>query len=250
MSIGKRIKSYWVFTSLWYRLILYLAVPLAMAGVVWAYGWATGIYSLLPVILLLILVEVLADHWFLGGIQEKGAEKLDYLKTSPRGMEVMKSALILDLARRFLETLAILVICCLLCGYMMTGGTGGLVRIVISGMIGGNAELNVSGALEAVGGAAEIGLSGAIGRLALQAFTIYGFSVAGTVITRFGSTLQINLIAGYIAALLGILCCALTVAGIWPTEPICFIMAFLSIASSVLAVRIAMKRVKEGYYDK
>lgn len=214
MSIGKRIKSYLVFTSLGYRLILYLAVPLSIVG---SYGWivsrtTSGSY-IAPMTAILIIVEITADHWFLGGIQEKGAEKLDYLKTSSRGMEAMKSALILDLGRRFLEILAILGLCCL-----------------ITRLLGRDVPEPVT-------------------VLALPVLEAYGLSVTGTIITRFGSYLQINLGVSYAAATIGVICFGLAAINILPAALLCLIMGFLSAASSFLAVKIAMTRVKEGYYD-
>lgn len=214
MSIGKRIRSYLVFTSLGYRLILYLAVPLFIVGIyVWA-ACASGVSFAAPMAAILIIVEIMADHWFLGGIQEKGAEKLDYLKTSPRGVEVMKSALILDLGRRFLESLGILGLCFLADCFLRGEGTEPVIGLV------------------------------------LAVLEVYGLSVTGTIITRFGSYLQINLVAGYIAAIIGIICWVWASINILPAVPLCFIMGILSVASSVLAVKIAMMRVKEGYYDK
>lgn len=217
MSIGKRIKSYLVFTSLGYRLILYLAVPLFIVGI---YGWAVsqtvgGSYRsyIAPVTAILIIVEIMADHWFLGGIQEKGAEKLDYLKTSSRGMEAMKSALILDLGRRFLEILAILGLCCLTARFL---GRDVPEPVTV---------------------------------LVLPVLEAYGLSVTGTIITRFGSYLQNNLAVSYAAATIGAICWGLAATNVLPAVLLCLIMGFLSVASSVLAVKIAMTRVKEGYYD-
>lgn len=214
MSFGKRIKSYLVFTSLGYRLILYLAVPLAAAGISLGCIKVFGAYDASFLVHLLILAEVLADHWFLSGIQEKNAEKLDYLKTSARGMEVMKSALVLDLARRFLELLLILVLCGLLSLLLGTGAPG-----ILEGIV-------------------------------LPVLTIYVTSVIATVLARFGSTLQINFLAAYLAAVIGSVCYFPVAFHILPAALFCPVLAFLSLVVSVLAVKVAMKKVKEGYYDK
>lgn len=214
MSFGKRIKSYLVFTSLGYRLILYLAVPLAAAGISLFWIKTFGFYDPSFLVHLLILTEVLADHWFLSGIQEKNAEKLDYLKTSSRGMEVMKSALVLDLARRFLEILLILVLC-------------GLLSLLLG-----------TGAPEAVNG------------ILLPALAIYAMSVTATFLTRFGSTLQINFLAGYLAAVIGSVCYFPVAFHILPGAPVGFVLAIFSLAVSVLAVKVALKKGKESYYDK
>lgn len=214
MSFGKRIKSYLVFTSLGYRLILYLAVPLAAAGISLGCIKVFGAYDASLLVHLLILAEVLADHWFLSGIQEKNAEKLDYLKTSSRGMEVMKNVLVLDLARRFLELLLILVLCGLLSLLLGTGAPG-----ILEGVV-------------------------------LPVLTIYVTSVIATVLARFGSTLQINFLAAYLAAVIGSVCYFPAAFHILPAALFCPVLAFLSLVVSVLAVKVAMKKVKEGYYDK
>lgn len=214
MSIGKRLKSYLVFTCLGYRLIMYLAVPVLIVGIHGFLVWKNGGSNIVSVTAALIVAEILSDHWFLGGIQEKNAEKLDYLKTSSRGMEVMKSALILDLVRRFLEILGILGLCCLSACFL-----GKHVPEIVSGLV-------------------------------LPVLEIYGLSVSGVIISRLGSYLQINLGVSYVAAIVGVICWLLAVTNALPVTLLCFAMAFLSIAASVLAVKIAMKRVKEGYYDK
>ena len=70
----QKIKGYLVFTSLGYRVGVFILMPLALVGIQVLFSGPAG-GMLLP------LLEIMADNWFLGGIQEKNAENMDYLKS-------------------------------------------------------------------------------------------------------------------------------------------------------------------------
>lgn len=214
MSVKMRIKSYLAFTSLGYRLVMYLAAPLSAAGIqLFFLSKVEG--SGVPVIMTaLILLEILADHWFLGGLQGKNAEKLDYLKTSSGGMQVMESALVLDVIRRFLEAAAIFGIC-----------------FLMSLLLGGE-TLGVSGGL------------------VMPILVTGGLSVVGTLIARFWSGLNINMLIGYVAAIVGIVGYLVAEEGVLPPWVSCGAAALLGAGAGALAVKTAMRKVKGGYYDK
>lgn len=204
----RRIKSYLIFTTPVYRWVIYLGLPLLLVGM----EWFTGVTIVLG---MLIFVEIASDNWFLGGIQERNAEKLDYLKTSYRGMQVIRSALVLDLVRRFAETAAVFGTCCL---------------------------------LESIRGAENLFfLAGELFPLTL---TVYGMSVLGILFTRFFSYMAYNFVGGYLASMAGIVCYVLKLAGILPVGG--YYAAFLVIgaAVSILIVRVASKKVEGGYYDR
>ncbi|MCM1189224.1 MAG: hypothetical protein NC541_07990 [bacterium] len=214
MSVKMRIKSYLAFTSLGYRLVMYLAVPLSAAGIQLLFLIKMGGSGVPAVMTALILLEILADHWFLGGIQEKNAEKLDCLKTSSRGMQMMESVLILDVIRHFLEAAAIFGSC-----------------FLISLLLGGETL-------------------GVLGGLALPILETGCLSVAGTLIARFWSTLNMNMLIGYVAAIIGIVCFALAEVEVCPLWVSCGAAALLGAGVGALAVKTAMRKVKEGYHDK
>lgn len=208
------IKSYLVFTSFGYRLILYLGIPLLFIGAELFMLEILEISGIMTLLCMLTFLEIMSDTWFLGGIQEKNAEKMDYLKTSPRGMSVIKSALVTDLIRRFVTAAGIFAIC---------------------------------GLLEAGSGKRQIS---AAADLVMPVFAVYSLSVAAILITRFFSYFQINMLAGYIVSIAGAVCYLLQSAGMVSAETFIAVYAVLGMAVSILAVWIALKKVEGGYYDK
>lgn len=211
-------KSYLIFAAPAYRLVMFMLMPLGLLGLNFYVFGEPGCT------MFLIMMEVVADNWFLGGIQEKNADNLEYLKTSSRGKQVIKSALILDLIRRMLTALAVFGI-----GYVANRFW----------FYGGDAEY----------------AQAPVGRGWFYSVWIcMFFTVLGTLITRFQSNLRINLLVGYLASVVGIIC---WIVCYWyiqfygvPRYVFAVIFAILTAAVSVLAVKIAMARVEGGYYDK
>lgn len=218
MSMKHKIRSYLVFTSLGYKIIMFAILPLVLLGI---QVFSTIVFrgTAIPVfVMILIMVESVADYWFLGGIQEKGSEKIDYLKTSPRGMKVMKSALVMDLVRRFL----------------FHAGIFGLSQMIAL----------ISGSLDRAGNL--IGF----GELLLAIFLSYTLSVLGIFISRFTSYFWVNLLCGYIGSIAGLVillvCMSMPVPVVLPN----IALVVLGGGISVLTVKIAMLKVEGSYYDK
>ena len=212
------IRSYLVFTSLWYKIIMFAVLPLVLLGI---QVFSTVVFrgTAIPVfVMILIMVEIMADYWFLGGIQEKGSEKIDYLKTSPRGMRVMKSALVIDLVRRFLF-------------YVCIFGLSRMITLIL-----GSSDR----AGELIG----------LGELLLVVFLSYTLSVLGIFISRFTSYLWVNLLCGYIGAIAGLVillvCTSMPVPMVLPNAA----LVVLGGGISFLIVKIAMLKVEGSYYDK
>lgn len=212
----RSIKSYMVFTSRAYRLFLYLGVPLFCIGMelIMVILMKMRISGIMSILCTLIFAEVVSDTWFLGGIQEKHAEKMDYLKTSARGMSVVKSALALDLMRRSVMTTGIFGVCCLL--------EAGLARRQIS--------------IRA--------------DLVMPLLAVFSLSTAAVLITRFFSYFYINVLAGYLVSAAAAVCCVLLSMGVVSVNTLIAIYAGLGTAAGILAVWVAMKKVEGGYYDK
>lgn len=212
----RSIKSYLVFTSRAYRLFLYLGVPLFCIGIelIMVILMKMRISGIMSILCTLIFAEVVSDTWFLGGIQEKHAEKMDYLKTSARGMSVVKSALALDLMRRSVMTTGIFGVCCLL--------EAGLARRQIS--------------IRA--------------DLVMPLLAVFSLSTAAVLITRFFSYFYINVLAGYLVSAAAAVCCVLLSMGVVSVNTLIAIYAGLGTAAGILAVWVAMKKVEGGYYDK
>lgn len=219
--IKKVIKSYLVFTSFLYRLAIFVILPLAMLAISIALSMGMGRKSyfvtpyLIPVFL--IMVEVVADNWMFGGIQAKYAERMDVLRTSGRGMKVIKDALALDLIRRLLSMAGITALCLLAETLLMGGTAAGVIETVpiLLGML----------------------------------FFCYDLSVLGTLAARFGTFVWINCLIGYagvVAGTWGGVAMSLPERGVVPA----IVLAVLAVPVSALTVRAAMKKVRGGYYDK
>lgn len=225
--MNQKMKSFKVFTGLGYRILLFAVLPLVLLGLqlfISVVFQGTGIPLFAAT---LVIVEIMADNWFLGGIQEKNAIKIDYLKTSVRGMKVMKNVLIMDVARRFLSCAGILGLC--------------------------------QAIAQAAAQAAARGISVSDERriaflpLCMTLFTVYFLSALGVFIARFFSYLWVNLLCGYIGWITGLIACltwiSLPLPGLMAAGILCGLVV-LSVGISVLMVKIAMMKVEGSYYDK
>lgn len=219
----KKIKGYLLFTSLVYRIIMFGVLPLVFGG---GYIAATVVIKDVPALLtiilliptLLLLIEIFADNWMFGGIQERDGAKMDFLKTSPEGMKLLENALVLDLVRRLVTLSMIMAVCFL---------------------------ANMAMGIEMFGGDA-VKEAGVLAGLALASYTL---SVLGTLITRFFSWFWGNCLVGNVAMYVNMFCCG----GLLRTEKLIAlncVFALLAAGATVLAVKAAMGRVKGGYYDK
>lgn len=123
------IKSYHLFLSRrWLRISIYFIYPaLYLEGYLFLCNQILSmppaseedlehLFSLLIWALgnLLVTLEFFADSLIFGGISAKDTNKLEYLKTSPRGIACLQKALLTDGIRRFLSLLLIVGVCCLL----------------------------------------------------------------------------------------------------------------------------------------
>ena len=158
----------------------------------------------------LTIVEIVSDNWMFGGIQAKDAENLDFLRTSGRGMKVMQNALAMDLLRKFVSTVGIFLMCCLVSG----------------------------------------GITFSVWRMIYLVLASYFFSVLGVLISRFFTLFWCNVLTSYVAVILEVICCMLP--GLLPglLEAVLWyalLFAVLSIGVSILAVKIAMMKVKRQY---
>lgn len=208
----RKIKSYLVFTSLIYRIVVFLLLPLGAIGVfalMSDFGWGARLVVIMEI---LIMLEIFLDSWLFGGIQSKAADQFDYLKTSARGIGVLKTALKLDLVRRVL-TEAVIYICC----YVMAGVFDGSLSIWANYIY-----------------------------LIIVTYTI---SLLGVFITRFESGIWVNMVVGYIAGIVALVIWFLP--GLTEHTGIYMgVFALLAVGVSVLALKVAFKKVEGSYYDK
>lgn len=213
-----KIRSYLVFTSLWYKIIMFAVLPVVLLGMQVLSAIVFQGTAIHLSVMLLIIVEIMADNWFLGGIQEKGSEKIDYLKTSSRGMEIMKNVLVMDLIRRF-------------CSMGVILGVSWL----ITRIFGTTYEATK--------------LAGFWGLL-LAIFLTYTLSVLGIFIARFTSYLWVNLLCSYVGSIAGLVILLVCTSMLIPMVLPDIALVVLGGGISVLIVKIAMLKVEGSYYDK
>ncbi len=122
----RKIKSYLVFTSFSYRICVFILLPAVLAGIGIYTESYFGRLGILASAMLLTMAEILSDHWLFSGLLAKESARMDVLKTSGMGMEILKNALTLDLLRKLLTALGLLAVCDL-----FTGRLGELVSMVL-----------------------------------------------------------------------------------------------------------------------
>ena len=91
---------YFIYPMLAGSMYGFLAVPLTRMGF--------GNMALLSMAEIIIAVEVFVDTWVYGGILAKDTQKLEFLKTSHRGMQVFQNSIRMDKIRRGLSTTLLL----------------------------------------------------------------------------------------------------------------------------------------------
>ncbi|MDE7282449.1 MAG: hypothetical protein K2N85_02510 [Lachnospiraceae bacterium] len=229
------LKSYLVFTSLIYRIVMFIVVPIVMIAVILWQGGVFGKAGSLNlyefpgvtvsafVMMLLPMIEIVSDTWMFGGIQSKDAAKLDYLKTSSIGIKVLRRALSIDLVRKFILAVGIIGI-----------SYGVLYWRLTPELKGANTE-------------------GDWEMLLFALLVSYFFSVLGTVLTRYGSMIWLNMMAANLIELIILmidLACTFNRLYSRYIVDFCVLSAILDVAVSILAVRIVMKKVEGSYYDK
>ena len=222
--MGKGMKSYLVFTTGIYRLFLFVVVPVAAVAIQALLmlftdsGGAVGAGMILSALTMMVAEGVL-DYWAFGGIAVKGGSSLEYLKTSVKGREMVRSALRYDMLRTFVECAAVLGLS-MIFGDVIRGGLGTLMqsidrfRIVFFSL------------------------------LVLDEFFV---AVSMKLITRHFDNFQVNTC---VASLGGLVFLPLIGAADQNRYLVLVLLAILSVSVSFLSLRKIMKRVEGSYYDK
>ncbi len=204
----EKVKSYFAVTSPGYRFFVLGLMPLVFVGV-----YAVFSEKVRVLMLFIPFAEIVTDSFFLGGIQEKDAEGLDYLRSSSRGMGVLRGTLIVDVIRRFFTIALVLGLCCVMKWF-------------------------------------RLGEVGVMDDFIFPLLLCYSLSVFGILITRFRMYHWVNLVVGYGASMISIMFLYLVTRDGFGVLRGSAVFAVLSVLFSVVAVKLAMKRVEGGYYDK
>jgi len=128
------IKSYHVFLpQIWSKLFTYVVYPVAILLIAyWLVSWKIPMPICVMVVCSLILtVEVLWDSTVFGGIASKNTNKLEYLKTSVRGMRILRNSIVADAVRRAISVTVILAVL-----YAMNTSALALWKMVACGFVG------------------------------------------------------------------------------------------------------------------
>lgn len=136
----KIIRSYLAFTSKGYRIAAVICLPLAfliLRVILTLLADDPDLYIFLfsEDCMSIILLELMADRWIFGGICGKDSPRIEYLRTSGRGEQAIRNALIGDLLRRFVWMMIYACIIFALTGQIRTFSSTLSIYIVITAML-------------------------------------------------------------------------------------------------------------------
>lgn len=210
----KKIKNYLVFTSRIYRLITFVLVPVALILVQIILPLEDMVLRTFFIALLYPIAEVVADYWVFGGIAVRGTAQAEYIKTSERGISIIRTALVADMLRWLVTTVLLFVAC-----------------MAVHACMGGTIEPDENHLVTNL----------------LLIVTAYFSIVSECTIVRHLDGLQANLLVSCFATPILLVVMYLGFYQIYLTLAV---MLLLSVVSSILGVKMVLKRVKESYYDK
>lgn len=210
----RKMRNYLVFVPAGYRLVLLLLECIATVGIqVWL-GVEEFVMVVYIAVILLLLAEMMFDYWLFGALASKNGLQLEYLKTSQRGMPVLKMAL---------------------WGHMLDQLAAELLIVAVNGGVFWWRE-------------GKLFLEGRAVVCCLAMIVLgYFLLVTGTTVSRFFDGFMVSVLTGAAAIVLMLGISAL----IW-NNPIrmCGLILVLTILAITISMRITMKRVKESYYDR
>lgn len=218
-----RVRSLMVFTTLGYRLLAFVGLPVLCIVIGYLTAAKLAILSIPGYFVsafLLVFFELMLDFMVFGGICAKDVSHLDYLKGSRRGELVIRRAL-----------------------------TGNIVRMLVSGAVVFGVNLITyqiwgpeQGVVDLLAGWRHMEL------MAVLLFSACSIAIGLSVIGRFSEGLQLYYILSVVASFLEAGVLLLMVK--WNLHVLLVVSVLLLVAMSVLNVQIAMRKIKESYYDK
>lgn len=210
----RKIKSYLIFTPVFYRWLMFLVVPAGTIGLQWLIEpidlFMTGYIN----VMIWVMVEIILDNWVFGGMAVADGKQWEYVKTSKRGMSIVQNALALNMVRQFLEGMIIFIAGWAF--FSLRNGRG----------FSGTGELIIYVDMLLVG---------------------YFVTVTALTITRFFDSILINTATASVASLLAVGGVAMVVR--W-NYCMLMLLVILAAAVSVVGVKLIMRRVRESYYDR
>lgn len=211
----KKIKSYLVFAPVLYRLVV-ICCPVLLLGLEFICRVNGSSNMAYPLSTILIVVEIFADFWLLGGICSRKEAGVEYLKTSIHGNQILKNVVVMNLIR----TMAAFI--------LVVAGS-----VVIDGILFGwdtiwNAEYLLMYLMYILWG--------------------YGITVLAQLITRHFIGYYIYFIFSYLGAMVNVIPAACMAVGY--LYLMLALGGVLVIGGSAVMVWYVMRKVKGSYYDR
>ena len=140
----RKVKSYFAFTTVSYRIIGLVLLPLLLllsSGVMICHNG--NFYLQMMLYNYVLTYELIADHWVLGGCFSDKGRSLRYFKTSLKGVEVLGNVAVTDLMRKFLYCMVFSMVAFLLTGQKIDIVNGLVVYCVMVGVLHGSRHIDV-----------------------------------------------------------------------------------------------------------
>lgn len=119
------VKGYHIFLSKsWLKWAIYIPYPIVLIGMVYILNRYLTFFQYICIGMvcgMIVAVEIMVDTYVLMGIASKNTNRLEYLKTSTKGLSLLKKVLAMDAVRRFLSITVILAGAYLVIGTDPTG---------------------------------------------------------------------------------------------------------------------------------
>ena len=140
----RKIKSYFAFTSLPYRILVLLPIPVLILSICLGLPFQRESGNFYYRILLfgyLTIYEIATDYWMLAGCLSDGGSSLRYFRTSHAGTEVVRNVTLVDLVRRFAFCMIFAAVIAVLTGEAAVLADGLAMYCVIVAVLNGSRHL-------------------------------------------------------------------------------------------------------------
>ncbi len=210
----RMIRSYLALTPFLYRIVLFVFIPIAIIAMQQLFPMEDIVLCTFFITLIMVFAEILMDYWLFGGISTRDGAKLEYLKTSNYGIKLMKNALTINMVRQLIES------------SVMT-----IISIILFLVLNQGESLRGKDVLVST-------------NLLLLEYVVV---VMLLTVARFFDGWQVNMFISYAGVILMLGGCYL----VGKYVIIMFVLlVVLALLLSALSINIALKRVRECYYDK
>lgn len=211
----KKIKSYLVFAPMLYRVVVF-SCPILLLGVEVLLRLNGKNNMVYPLSTILIVVELFADFWLLGGICNKKESGVEYLKTSIFGKQMLKNVVVINLIRTMAAFILVVIGCAVIDGILFGWSTIYDLKYMLMYL--------------------------------MYILWGYGITVISQLITRHFTGYYAYIIFSYLAVMVNLIPALCMVAGY--LYLILVIGAVLVMASSVVMIWYVMRKVEKSYYDR